>query len=174
MLLRYLVAIHTILHSRQMGCFMNFSCRLVFPNVAQRKITFSTNFSRRLVFLKWLTRFILGGFCLFDGGGEDSQCDFYQFDAWCEQSFGWTLILLSFFFSVSLRLSTQTLVMVKEAWRSSRTWPSLRASASPTRWKYPVLLMQMLMGQWELWLPRRPTLLYSSQEQHTPEQCCKP
>ena len=29
---------------------MNFSCRLVFPDVAQRKIALSTNFSLRLVF----------------------------------------------------------------------------------------------------------------------------
>ena len=36
--------------SRKKGYSVNFSCRLVFPNIAQREIAFFTNFSRRLFF----------------------------------------------------------------------------------------------------------------------------
>ena len=40
---------------RQNGVSMKFSCRLVFPDLAQRKIEFPTNFSCRLVFPNRLT-----------------------------------------------------------------------------------------------------------------------
>ena len=40
---------------RQIRYSMNISCSLIFPNVAQRKIALSANFSGRLVIPTWLT-----------------------------------------------------------------------------------------------------------------------
>ena len=42
------VALYCI--QRQIGYYLDFSCRLVFPDVRQIKITFSTNFSGSLVY----------------------------------------------------------------------------------------------------------------------------
>ena len=54
----FLTPFRAILHLKTGWISMNFSYRQVLPNIAQRKIRFSTNFSCRLVFLKWLTRYI--------------------------------------------------------------------------------------------------------------------